>query len=1059
MPQGRRKLTIEEALRLPVTGRPATVSIDEALRRPILPQRPMSAPEVPPGFFENLKIGAERGYRKYIDPALASTGEAIEGLIVGDPRRALQLAESAVRGTVEALRPPQQATPVRDPATGTIMDLRTPPPRDTRITELQRQREARYQATPQFQHGQRRLSELDTRAALDPSITGKVTRGTSEFLTGAAPTLGVALATRGALLPTGIAAAVQSAGQPAQAGPNVAAGLLPIPGARMAANAVRRVFGKGAAQVIEAEAAPAATAQVRRSAPETPGAAPEAPPVAGEAIPSPVAPTVPAVDPLQSAFSKLGTDNVDEIAEMIANANRRLNATRTVPGGKKTPITRQERLSSWEDYNKLKQITADEHRALSQVLPARTYSPLVHGYQGGEPSRAISDIPSGEVNAQLEANLRELETFFGAQRGAPSIIGDRIRTMARTPTSPVLVGDVRRQFPGLGKKEFDDEMVRLVEDEQIWLHRHDYPGSLTQAERDAMVKIGDNYFIAATLREPPMSASMRGPSASASLELDDALSGAGARRPPAADIDAPWEPPWASQPLQEALMEGVRGLPTPFAKRLKDEFLGTLGAFKSLTSTGDISYPFRQGAILMLRPLQWRQTQKMWKEMFRGFKTKNFDAINAAIAKHPDAPLAKEVGLAIDVVEEAFPRRAGSRISEAAGKIPGVKHANQAYTTAANVQRFEEFLQYKRLFDKRGLSPEETMKGYKAAAQWINIATGRGGQRMARAFPGALELLNYFFFSPRFIASRLNVFNPVMYARNATSPGGRIVLKRQMADLAQFAGVVATTMYLAKQAGADVSLDFKSPDFLKIRFGRHRYDFGAGLTQVMRAGYRIGADLARAGRGEKPEYGKSAIDIAETFLSYKLSPPAAVFRNFVYQRTPEGRPFTAGRAAADLVVPMQWADFVDAWVQEGLGGAAMTLPGAAGVGAQLYEPNPINDAIEKTRPLFSELQRLDKRVTPLHRRENEPDEIFNSRVQQFGQNYSRFGLQLVASPRFQTASDDLKNRALDQLNGRAKSITLREFAFPELELDAELLMDAAENAAERETETKRQRGW
>ena len=130
----------------------------------------------------------------------------------------------------------------------------------------------------------------------------------------------------------------------------------------------------------------------------------------------------------------------------------------------------------------------------------------------------------------------------------------------------------------------------------------------------------------------------------------------------------------------------------------------------------------------------------------------------------------------------------------------------------------------------------------------------------------------------------------------------------------------------------------ESPDFGKVRFGQYRYDIGAGLSQVIRMGYRVGEDLLRAKRGEKPPWGKTAIDVGETFLSYKLSPPAAVFRNFINQRTPDKKPFSAGRSAVDLVAPMMWADFVDAWAKDGLGGAVKTLPGAVGVGVQNYEP-------------------------------------------------------------------------------------------------------------------------
>src|SRR5262245_30657175 len=228
------------------------------------------------------------------------------------------------------------------------------------------------------------------------------------------------------------------------------------------------------------------------------------------------------------------------------------------------------------------------------------------------------------------------------------------------------------------------------------------------------------------------------------------------------------------------------------------------------------------------------------------------------------------------------------------------------------------------------------MKGYKLAAKAVNDATGRGslGPTIDRTF----EALNYFLFSPRFLASRLNILNPVTYLRNAATPAGRAVLKGQMADLAQYAGTAAATLSLFKAAGADVTLNPESPDFGKIRFGQYRYDIGAGLSQVMRLFYRVGQDLLRAGRGEKPDPRKTATQITEDFLSYKVSPPMGAFMSFINQRTPGKKPFTAGRAASDLAAPMMWADFVDAYIQEGLGGALKTLPGAVGIGVQNYQP-------------------------------------------------------------------------------------------------------------------------
>ena len=682
-------------------------------------------------------------------------------------------------------------------------------------------------------------------------------------------------------------------------------------------NAVRRTFGKGAAQIVEAEALPAATARVQESIGEAPTMAAEANPTVQGAI-----------SQFEEAVQRINASNLSP-----AQKARELDAAITA-------ISR-------------------EARGMPPSLPGESMvqSRYPRGMQA--PPMRMPGEPLGTV------------TGFEPVPGTPASRGalpPRGANLEIEPRPPALEAD-------LGPQSFG-------------------------------VKAADDLAFTETAG-PPMSAPM--------------------------DLNA-------------AVGAAADEVPRGFAQKAKDELLGTLGAFKSLRSTGDASYPLRQGALLLLRPLQWRQAGKVWAANFKAFKTKNFEAIKEAIDTHQLAGRMESAGLKpfTQSGEEAFAKRAGSKVSEVVNKLPVLKHSEQAYSAAAATQRVQAFEQYSKLIDKAGLTPEEALKADKAAAEWINIATGRGslGQRIDKAF----EALNFAFFSPRYVASRLNLFNPAMYIRNASSPGGRVVLKQQMSDLMQFASVAATTMYLAKQAGADVGLNPNSPDFLKIRFGDTRYDMGAGLTQVMRLIYRVGADIGRAGRGEKPKPGQSATDIAETFLSYKLSPPAGVFRDFIKQRTVDRKGFSVGGAARDLVVPMQWADFVEAYQKEAWGGVAKSLPGAVGVGVQRYESAPVQAAIDKVQPLFSELKRLNKRVSDLRKKDGEKDEAFNARVQQFSANYTRFGQQLLNSPRFQSAPDAVKAIALDALNSRAKAITSRELGIPEIELDANILMDAAESS-------------
>jgi len=86
-------------------------------------------------------------------------------------------------------------------------------------------------------------------------------------------------------------------------------------------------------------------------------------------------------------------------------------------------------------------------------------------------------------------------------RGKPPDIVRSVARLARTPSSPVEITKLREQFPGMSRADFDAAMIKANEEGGISLHRHDYPQSLKEAERNNLVKIGNDYYSAATLRE------------------------------------------------------------------------------------------------------------------------------------------------------------------------------------------------------------------------------------------------------------------------------------------------------------------------------------------------------------------------------------------------------------------------------------------------------------------------------------------------------------------------------------------------------------------------------
>src|SRR5262252_1536736 len=422
---------------------------------PVASQIPAGPPEGP-GFFENVKIGAQRAMLSAADAGRV-LNEAVSAAASGDFEPLKQLAETVGRGVA----PFVSAT--ANPQTAGASFMLSREAQAEPIAQLTRQREERIAQIPELYSSEAVDAEtrarLAARAALDPSFLGKATRGASEFVTGALPAVATGIATGGSVPAVGAVVGLQSLGQPENLIPAVALATTPLPVGKVVAPLLRRLRGgkiPAVEPVIEPAAAPESPTAlpgpagpalpVRRAPANVPGPEAPGPPIARPPSPAPAfpgarpgnlpgpggprrmvipeaenpfsaiesppaTPTVAAeASPaLRSAMEKLGTDDVNQIGAIIENSNRRFRLSSTP----------EERASSMEDFKLVSQLTPAEENALAEVLPARTVSPIepIPGPSGAGQSRAISDIPMSEANAQLDANLRELEAFFGAQAG------------------------------------------------------------------------------------------------------------------------------------------------------------------------------------------------------------------------------------------------------------------------------------------------------------------------------------------------------------------------------------------------------------------------------------------------------------------------------------------------------------------------------------------------------------------------------------------------------------------------------------------------------------------
>lgn len=475
--------------------------------------------------------------------------------------------------------------------------------------------------------------------------------------------------------------------------------------------------------------------------------------------------------------------------------------------------------------------------------------------------------------------------------------------------------------------------------------------------------------------------------------------------------------------LDLAVSEGAQELPRSLAQRAGAEVAAIYNVPRALVASGDFSAPLRQGALLTLPPSQWGRAAAAGVKMFEGFSTKRYNKIVEEIARHPDSQVAQRAGLHLSTqAKQGLKKSEEDFVSKYAARIPLVKNSQQSYEVYLDHLRLSTFAKYRALIDKRNISAEAKQNAYRESARWLNIASGRG--TFGETIDKGMDALNLALFAPRFMASRINVLDPRTYARNLSTEGGRVVLRQQMSELLQAAGVLASTAALAKAAGASVSLDPNSSDFLKIKFGNRRLDLLAGEQQVMRLIYRTGAAIIRSARGEKSKPGEGALDVAGRFLRSKLAPIPSFFTDFLTRKTYTGKDFDAAKGVAQRVAPLIWQDFLDAYQKEGFGGVAATTPGLFGAGVQLYDQP--GGFLDIAQPLTSEYVRFGRQIPGIDRLKDEGEEQFRQRVQVFGEGLAKFGVDLVNSEQYRQADNATKQKALELLPRRISTALLRQ---------------------------------
>ncbi len=479
-------------------------------------------------------------------------------------------------------------------------------------------------------------------------------------------------------------------------------------------------------------------------------------------------------------------------------------------------------------------------------------------------------------------------------------------------------------------------------------------------------------------------------------------------------------------------------------------------AAKTALTTGDISYTGRQGLIGGLSSPT--AAKRALQEGAKALSTKNYQELTSRLAGDEGAKFAQKMGL--HLITQAKGRRhydptamEDGYVSELLKEVPGIKHSEQFNAAFLDTLRLEKFNQHASKFRKLGITDE---KAYKDMAEWVNDITGRGSG--GATFEKTTPVLQHILLSPRFVKSRLNILNPVRWAK--MHPEARRVAAQDLVKSAgAIAGVVGTAVTLGAAYGFRTTSDWDDPDFGKLVKGDKHYDVTASLAGTSRAFLRFSAGMVQMAKGEHPE--TSPADVALAFGRQKLGPVPAFFADWMTGTTLERDETLGKRKKFEMSnalnptnhVLLAWKDIFKAAKKEGIIGALSASPSLAGIGFSQYESER-GELTDKKSTLAKEFESRRVKLGRLGQLKEEPVTSYQARANTARQLTNEWGQKLVGAAQYQNAPEAIRQKALEILRDRLKEQSNAKRIQVHALRPSEILSDARRSVRE---EPKRER--
>ncbi len=392
-------------------------------------------------------------------------------------------------------------------------------------------------------------------------------------------------------------------------------------------------------------------------------------------------------------------------------------------------------------------------------------------------------------------------------------------------------------------------------------------------------------------------------------------------------------------------------------QKVGEKLLKVANIPRTLMASMDFSAPFRQAIIATIGnpTLAFKAFGSMFKAAFnKGYMDEWFFDLE----NDPNYEIMKESGLSIADPNSPFLRaREEAFMSGYVEKVEGfigeklfgsknfgfVQGSERAYVMYLNKMRVDLFNKYAAALEEKGKTYDNSPETYKGIAKYVNNVTGRGNMGKAEE---AAKYLNAIFFSPRLIASRLSLLNPVYFAKMPMD-----IKKIYLKDMAAFISTGLTVIGMIYLAGGGdeeddiwVEIDPRSSDFMKIRQGEKRWDIWGGFQQYIRTFVQFAMGEKKSPTTdeitelkEDAPYGETRGKLLTRFVRNKLAPVPSSIIDLTSGRSSVGEKTSLKDELLSSITPLLWQQVYEVAKAEGAV-AAITIgvPSVFGVGTERY---------------------------------------------------------------------------------------------------------------------------